>query len=73
MVWFYETPAVVLTVPVDVVAIQELLIKENYHFVVGLAYDGATQAEWDVLTLHTLNIHDSISDSIVIDTSSVKG
>lgn len=56
----------VLTVAIDVVAVEVLVIEENYHFVVCVADYCASDTEGNELSLGRVDVHHTVTYSIVI-------
>lgn len=52
----------------DVVPTQELLIKKNYHSVVGVSDYCATKSKWNVFSPSGVNVNDTISDIVIFNT-----
>lgn len=58
--------------PIDVIALQELVIEHYYDFVICLSYHGSSHAKGNILSHHTLHAHDSVAHSVVIHISLIE-
>ena len=52
--------------PVDVIAAEVLLIKENYHFIVSVTHYCSSKSKRHILSLGRVGSDDSITDLIVV-------
>ena len=57
----HDRSSVQLAVPVDVGALQELLVKEHNDLLLSLAHDCSTEAEGDVRSAARVQIHHSLA------------
>jgi hypothetical protein len=52
---------------IDIVSMQELLIKHDDYFGLSLAYNSSSEAKWNVLSQGGVEVHDSVSNLEIID------